>query len=514
MSRRQTGGWWSVVWLLAAVTVFAIAAEPEQKAEADRKAADGEAVEAGQKQPAEDPELQALKTEKEKLALENELRAQRLAKELAAATDEKKRLTAEMELLDARRKKELAALQEEKERLELDYQLMLQRQKLALAKLEEEKNRLAMDQALRQARLQDKLAQLEMQKTELEMQNALEAQKLQQETAAIKAEKERLSLENQKQSVLLDKLELDQRAEKMDLLREMEKLKFEQAKMEFDKKKIAHERLGSEEALAKTRLEIQLHETEGSWQEKARREMAYRAEPVEDGCLHITDRRVVLTGPIVGGSAKYVSDQIDFLNNQSTTRPIFLIIDDCPGGSVMEGYRIIKAMESSEAPVYVVVKSFAASMAAAIVAMADHSYAYRDAVVVHHQMYSRVSGNQTQLSEVLEFMKEWEQRIHGPVAKKMGLTLEEFVKQMYAHSSDGDWREFGDAAVTQKWVGGVVAEIREHGLLVKPEEVSPRGLFIHFGAEKRDEHGNRYVELPRLGPCDFYFLYDPDNYYR
>ena len=50
---------------------------------------------------------------------------------------------------------------------------------------------------------------------------------------------------------------------------------------------------------------------------------------------------------------------------------IFIVIDTSPRGSVMAGYRILKAMESSDAPVHVVVKSFAASMAAAITTLGE-----------------------------------------------------------------------------------------------------------------------------------------------
>ena len=77
-------------------------------------------------------------------------------------------------------------------------------------------------------------------------------------------------------------------------------------------------------------------------------------------------------------------------------------IDRCPGGSVMEGYRIVKAMQASKAPIHVVVKSFAASMAAVITTLAVHSYAYPNAVILHHQMSTGANGNMTQIKEQVE----------------------------------------------------------------------------------------------------------------
>ena len=43
----------------------------------------------------------------------------------------------------------------------------------------------------------------------------------------------------------------------------------------------------------------------------------------------------------------------------------------------------------------------------------------------------------------------------------MGISLEEFYKQMYKNSVNGDWQEFGDKALKLKWVDHIVQEIRE-----------------------------------------------------
>ena len=54
----------------------------------------------------------------------------------------------------------------------------------------------------------------------------------------------------------------------------------------------------------------------------------------------------------------------------------------------MQGDRIIRAMNASEAPVFVVVTNFAASMAAVILAEADRSLVFRNAIILHHQPWS------------------------------------------------------------------------------------------------------------------------------
>ena len=97
------------------------------------------------------------------------------------------------------------------------------------------------------------------------------------------------------------------------------------------------------------------------------KEPVYLADPLlKDGTLVISDRRIDLNGPIFSDLADHVTERINYFNNKNEGYPIFIVINDSPGGSVMSGMRIMKAMHGSEAPVYVVVKSFAASMAAAL----------------------------------------------------------------------------------------------------------------------------------------------------
>ena len=179
----------------------------------------------------------------------------------------------------------------------------------------------------------------------------------------------------------------------------------------------------------------------------------------------------------------------------------------------MEGYRIVKCIESSPAPVHVVVKSFAASMAAVITTLAPHSYCYPNAIILHHQMSSSMRGNLTQQAEQLQNSMEWAKRLADPVAQKMGLTYEQLVEQMYVHNSDGDWQEFGNKAVELKWVDHVVSEVREEGLRARPTG-SRTTLPGWMEAMKVDEKGRAYVQLPPLQPFDHYFIYDPYEFYR
>ena len=182
-------------------------------------------------------------------------------------------------------------------------------------------------------------------------------------------------------------------------------------------------------------------------------------------------------------------------------------------------------MAASKAPVYVVVKGFAASMTAVICTLAERSFCYPNTILLHHQASNVVRGNMTVLKEQIDFTTQWFDRLATPVAKKMGISLEEFVKQMYANDSTGDWQAFGDKAKQLKWVDNVVERIEETAVLdLLPAPVAPTAMpapqpptrtEISGVTSKVDDKGRPYFELPPLAnPFDAWWLYDPQGLYR
>ena len=146
----------------------------------------------------------------------------------------------------------------------------------------------------------------------------------------------------------------------------------------------------------------------------------------------------------------------------------------------------------------------------------------------------------TEQRESLEEMEEWWRRLADPIAKKMGISREEFIERMYAEVSSGDWQEFADEAHKLKWVDHIVDEIHETALVKSPDARRPTattettvipvrrttadgadfesaipikatGMELY---EQIDEDGNPFVRLPRPNPVDFYYMHNPDNYYR
>lgn len=395
------------------------------------------------------------------------------------------KLTAENQLTDQRLKKKLQQINAEKEELRAQYELELQKQKSKAAELEAELTRASAENKLAEEKNKKLMAELALR------------------IAALKAEND-LNAEQQRSGLLADS-------------REKNAIDLELKRLDLEERKLKLEKMSLDARMSKLNSDLDLRAKKSEWKKESNTDPVYTEQPFKAGKLTVSDRRIPLNGPIYDGVGDYVTERINYFNNIST-QPVFIVIDYCPGGSTSEGYAILKAMESSRAPVYVTVKYMAASMAAVITTLAEKSYVYPNATILHHQPWGAMVGNLTQQKERLDLVREWDRRLNSPVAKKMGLTMDEFHKKMYEKNSDGDWREFGDKAVEYKWVTGTVEKVEETGVFKNPDEKpSPKAMRGMAGlelSEKMDENGKPYVSLPRLKPFDFYYIYNPDKYYR
>lgn len=343
----------------------------------------------------------------------------------------------------------------------------------------------------------------------LEVENALQKASLEKELADLWAEIERLRLE--KEAAIL----------RWDLAQQHQQQEHMQALMALSR---ARETLMAEVDLAKAQLTQMEMEIEQARSIKRRARLAdgpiqYLDEPLQKtGILLISDRSIRLNGVITPWKADYLEDKIRYFNNKDSQKPIFVIITHSPGGSALAGARILKAMESSRAPVYVVVEEFAASMAAIITTLATQSYAYPNAIILHHQPSLQTTGSLRTIREQYEELQAWWQRLGGPVAKKMGITLEKLDKQMHVKSACGDWQEFADNACKLKWVDHIILGIDDSSVREKPDVADY--TFVNwfkdwYGVEIKPEQAtDPALYLPQLSNKDFYYIYNPDNRYQ
>ena len=244
--------------------------------------------------------------------------------------------------------------------------------------------------------IRKELARLGLERDTLTAENMIAKAKLEKELAERRAdfEREKLRLEEQKQKeeMRLGEERRKQEEQLLQLRLEGDRLLLEssviKAKAEIQQ---AEQRMKEAEAraqIATMQAGMERQEIELTANNYANSKAQRLENPHQGDTLVISDRRIALNGPISFETSDYISSRINYFNNKDAGLPIFIVIDNSPGGSVMAGYNILKSMESSQAPVYVVVKSFAASMAACIATCADRSFAYPNAVILHHQISS------------------------------------------------------------------------------------------------------------------------------
>ena len=404
-------------------------------------------------------------------------------------------------------------LKKQQELLTLENSIADLQLKKTLASLAAEKLRRDLESAVAQQKLQAEIASLQAQILKLTTQIDLAAK----DVALKDAErKNKLAAELADQRDQLERTKLANDLVAAELVAKQRDLQMKDQEASLRTKELQNQRAEFDTSVAKLNAELDLREKRDQWKNRVNHDITYTKEPFKDGVLTISDRRIALNGPILMETADSIQERIDYFNNQSSEFPIFIVIDSSPGGSVMAGYKILKAMAGSPAPVYVVVKSFAASMAAGITTLAKKSYAYPNAIILHHQILSGRFGNLTQQKEGVKELQEWWERLASPVASKMGISLEEFIKKMYQNNSTGDWKEFGDGALKLKWVDQIAQTIREESLTKNPDSDSKslKQPAREYLQAQTDAEGTRHAILPRLDPVDCYYLYNPDGYYR
>ena len=378
-----------------------------------------------------------------------------------------------------------------------------------------EKARIDAELALAEAKRAEELAPLNAEVARLTAERSLRLAKASADAAALEDERAKL----ERQAALEAARSSARLTERSNKIRELE----------AEAKQL---QLEAANTVARLSNEIQRFQKEDEARKIASKaKPKYLKDPLVDGVLYVSDRRIAFNGAVTEQLADYVCTRIAFYNNQSSEFPIFIVVDNSPGGSVAAGYLIQKAMAASKAPVHVVVKGFAASMTAVICTLAERSYCYPNTIILHHQASNVVRGNMTVLKEQIDFTNQWFDRLATPVAKKMGISLQDFVKQMYANDSTGDWQAFGDKAKELKWVDNVVERIEETAVLdLLPVPVAPTAMpqtqpqplpqpptrtEISGVITRVDDKGRPYFELPALAnPFDAWWLYDPQGLYR
>ncbi len=160
---------------------------------------------------------------------------------------------------------------------------------------------------------------------------------------------------------------------------------------------------------------------------------------IDRGCNSITlmttetklgeDRFINIKGPIDSEAADAFAEQMLILNRESTTEPITVLINSA-GGSVSQGLLMYDVIQGSIAPVRLVCKGEAYSMAAILLASGNPKYGRfilpNSKVMIHEPLIQGgVGGKTSSIKSISDSLIETRKKINGILAKHTGHTIEE-----------------------------------------------------------------------------------------
>lgn len=177
---------------------------------------------------------------------------------------------------------------------------------------------------------------------------------------------------------------------------------------------------------------------------------------------------ITIRGPIQSDT---VTDFIHKTSNLDSDE-VFIYISS-PGGSVMEGLKIvdiIKTMEQSGVKINCI-SDFSASMAFIILQSCPNRMATYSSVLMQHQMSLGLKGNLENIGNYLSFIRDIDDDLEKLQADKIGISKEEFKNKIV-----NDWWINGPSAIT-KSVVDEMASVKCHKELDNRYEV----LIVNFG---------------------------------
>ena len=164
-----------------------------------------------------------------------------------------------------------------------------------------------------------------------------------------------------------------------------------------------------------------------------------------DETIQFTSKNTIALRSEVNGDsvAKFVDD---FYKN--TSNPLYVYIDS-PGGSVIDGFKIIEAIKNDKSRKIVCVANTAASMAFSILQACPVRYVTDHSIVMQHVGSYGIQGQSPNNVTMLDFAERMFKRMSQDDAKRLGLTYAAFRAKIR-----DDWWMFSDEAVGFKAADG------------------------------------------------------------
>ena len=151
--------------------------------------------------------------------------------------------------------------------------------------------------------------------------------------------------------------------------------------------------------------------------------------------IELDNNYVTLRGPIDRHSASDVIKKLHEVDSEE----VFLYISS-PGGSVVDGYRIVQTIDSlyKKGVTVKAVADVAISMAYVIFQSCPVRYARPSSILMQHQMSFGTSGPIDHVKNYVEFTKGMESQLLDRQSQRLGLTREVFKEK-----TKSDWWAYG-----------------------------------------------------------------------
>lgn len=140
----------------------------------------------------------------------------------------------------------------------------------------------------------------------------------------------------------------------------------------------------------------------------------------------------------------------DITEKSKEGKDLYLLIDS-PGGSVLDGARIVSTMEASKVKIHTVCIRMCASMAFIIHQYGTTRLAHDRAMLMGHPASAGLEGTLEQMSSRLNALMTYVDKLDAPIAVRVGMSLESFkaltVSELWIDSEDSLKRHLLDKIV-------------------------------------------------------------------
>jgi ATP-dependent Clp protease, protease subunit len=187
------------------------------------------------------------------------------------------------------------------------------------------------------------------------------------------------------------------------------------------------------------------------------------------------DRTILFDQEVNSQTAEEALQHLKHMERASDA-PIYLLLDS-PGGSVLDGAKIIAFIKTSRAPVYTVCIGVCASMAAQLHQIGTRRLMTDKSILMFHPAAGGVQGKVHEMKAILNMLDRYVERLDQEIAKRANIPYGQFSRMVV----ENVWVETADAVVMGLADGTVSYQIDGDPVRLTP---APMNFQLRIGGPK------------------------------